>query len=132
MKRSDEATLEILRREIASCRICRDAPAKGLAYRLPHEPRPVAVISSNARILIAGQIWLNHRRRMRQHVLETIEEEAMHVCEMTRVFVSGPPPWRRPPLENVSRHLLHERHYDIWGAAQRVNDGSDSLHVRSL
>ena len=52
---SDEAMLEMLRHEIASCRICRDAPAKGLEYRLPHEPRPVAVISSSARILIAGQ-----------------------------------------------------------------------------
>ncbi|ANL47129.1 uracil-DNA glycosylase-like protein [Rhizobium phaseoli] len=52
---TDEARLETLRREIAACRICRDAPAKGSAHRLPHEPRPVAVISSNARILIAGQ-----------------------------------------------------------------------------
>ncbi|RUV39424.1 uracil-DNA glycosylase family protein, partial [Mesorhizobium sp. M1A.T.Ca.IN.004.03.1.1] len=52
---NDEATLETLRREIASCRICRDTPAKGPEYRLPHEPRPVAVISSSARILIAGQ-----------------------------------------------------------------------------
>jgi uracil-DNA glycosylase len=47
--------LDILRAEIAACRICRDTPARGEAYRLPHEPRPVAVISSKARILIAGQ-----------------------------------------------------------------------------
>ena len=51
----DEAMLEALRREIALCRICRDAPARGPEDRLPHEPRPVAVISSSARILIAGQ-----------------------------------------------------------------------------
>jgi uracil-DNA glycosylase len=37
--------------EIAACRICRDAATKPL----PHEPRPVAVLSATARILIAGQ-----------------------------------------------------------------------------
>ncbi len=47
--------MEALRRDIARCRICRDAPLKGMDDRLPHEPRPVAVISSMARILIAGQ-----------------------------------------------------------------------------
>lgn len=40
---------------IAACRLCRDAPAHGMADRLPHEPRPVAVLSATARILIAGQ-----------------------------------------------------------------------------
>lgn len=39
---------------IAACRICRDSPADPLKP-LPHEPRPVAVLSSSARILIAGQ-----------------------------------------------------------------------------
>ena len=47
--------LEALRAAVAACRVCRDAPARGAEYRLPHEPRPVAVISSTARILIAGQ-----------------------------------------------------------------------------
>ena len=47
--------LEGLRAAIAACRICRDAPARGPDDRLPHEPRPVAVISPAARILIAGQ-----------------------------------------------------------------------------
>lgn len=47
--------LEGLRREIAACRICRDAPLRGVDHRLPHEPRPVAVISTKARVLIAGQ-----------------------------------------------------------------------------
>ncbi|MCO6178631.1 uracil-DNA glycosylase family protein [Ciceribacter sp. RN22] len=47
--------LETLRREIALCRICRDRPRGGMAHRLPHEPRPVAVLSGTARILIAGQ-----------------------------------------------------------------------------
>lgn len=41
-----------LRAEIARCRICRDAP---LGPPLPHEPRPVAVLSATARILVAGQ-----------------------------------------------------------------------------
>lgn len=50
-----EARLETLRRAIAACTICRDMPARGAADRLPHAPRPVAVISSRARILIAGQ-----------------------------------------------------------------------------
>ncbi|CDZ29302.1 Uracil-DNA glycosylase [Neorhizobium galegae bv. officinalis] len=44
-----------LARAIAACRICRDAPAKGEGDRLPHEPRPVAVLSKTARVLIAGQ-----------------------------------------------------------------------------
>lgn len=51
----DQESLEALRLRIARCRICRDAPLKGEADRLPHEPRPVAVISRKARVLIAGQ-----------------------------------------------------------------------------
>ncbi len=47
--------LEKLRGAIASCRLCLDGPARGPADRLPHEPRPVAVLSRKARILIAGQ-----------------------------------------------------------------------------
>ncbi|XUY25538.1 uracil-DNA glycosylase family protein [Agrobacterium sp. rho-8.1] len=50
-----EQALGALRYDIAQCRICRDAPAKGFENRLPHEPRPVAVLSGKARILIAGQ-----------------------------------------------------------------------------
>lgn len=44
-----------LRSAIAACRICRDAPAGGEARALPHEPRPVAILSSTAPVLIAGQ-----------------------------------------------------------------------------
>ncbi|WP_438747913.1 uracil-DNA glycosylase family protein [Pararhizobium sp. O133] len=55
MTDAEDKRLEDLRVAIAACRICRDAPARGPEYRLPHEPRPVAVISSKARILIAGQ-----------------------------------------------------------------------------
>lgn len=40
---------------IARCRICRDDPAGGADCRLPHEPRPVAVLSATARVMIAGQ-----------------------------------------------------------------------------
>lgn len=38
--------------EIAACRICRDRPR---GTPLPHEPRPVVVLSRTARILVAGQ-----------------------------------------------------------------------------
>ena len=55
MADSEGDELEDLRAAIAACRICRDAPARGFEHRLPHEPRPVAVISSRARILISGQ-----------------------------------------------------------------------------
>ncbi|MDM9628321.1 uracil-DNA glycosylase family protein [Rhizobium sp. S152] len=51
----DEQALEALRLEIARCRICRDAPLRGPGDRLPHEPRPVVVISPKAKVLIAGQ-----------------------------------------------------------------------------
>ncbi|MBZ0165042.1 MAG: uracil-DNA glycosylase family protein [Notoacmeibacter sp.] len=37
---------------IRACRLCRDAPQ---GARLPHEPRPVVVVSQTARLLIAGQ-----------------------------------------------------------------------------
>jgi uracil-DNA glycosylase len=47
--------LRTLAAEIATCRLCRDDPARGFDYRLPHEPRPVVVLSGKARILIAGQ-----------------------------------------------------------------------------
>jgi len=50
-----EQTIERLRSAIAVCRICRDAPQGGPDKGLPHEPRPVVVLSSSARILIAGQ-----------------------------------------------------------------------------
>ena len=52
MKPDDIARLSA---EIAACRLCRDAPLRGPEDRLPHEPRPVAVLSPTARILIAGQ-----------------------------------------------------------------------------
>jgi uracil-DNA glycosylase len=55
LRSAPEGDIEKLRREIAACRVCRDAPARGADYRLPHEPRPVVVMSSQARILIAGQ-----------------------------------------------------------------------------
>ncbi|MDN2582380.1 uracil-DNA glycosylase family protein [Aquibium sp. ELW1220] len=47
-----DAGLDDLVAKIRACRICRDAPR---TRPLPHEPRPVVVASSNARILIAGQ-----------------------------------------------------------------------------
>ena len=47
----DPALAAMLER-IRACRICRDTPA---GRPLPHEPRPVVVASSRARVLIAGQ-----------------------------------------------------------------------------
>src|SRR3546814_20611210 len=47
--------LDELRRAIASCRLCWDGPARGPKDRLPHESRPVAVISRQARVLNARQ-----------------------------------------------------------------------------
>lgn len=44
--------LEAFLKRIRACRICRDTP---MGQPLPHEPRPVVVASSRARILIAGQ-----------------------------------------------------------------------------
>lgn len=43
---------EALAAEIRACRVCRDVPRGAV---LPHEPRPVLVVSSTAKILIAGQ-----------------------------------------------------------------------------
>ncbi|MDB5555583.1 MAG: uracil glycosylase superfamily protein [Rhizobium sp.] len=48
---SGPAEIDRLSAEIAACRVCRDAATKPL----PHEPRPVAILSATARILIAGQ-----------------------------------------------------------------------------
>ncbi|MXN67409.1 uracil-DNA glycosylase family protein [Stappia sp. GBMRC 2046] len=39
--------------EIAGCRLCRDAPAG--KHPLPHQPRPVCVLSETARIAVCGQ-----------------------------------------------------------------------------
>lgn len=55
MTEPDAGQIDMLAARIAACRICRDRPAKGEADRLPHEPRPVAVLSSTARLLIASQ-----------------------------------------------------------------------------
>lgn len=44
---------QVLAATIRACRICRDCPSQ--PQPLPHEPRPVVVMSSVARILIAGQ-----------------------------------------------------------------------------
>lgn len=46
------ARAKALAREIAACRVCRDTPRR---TPLPHEPRPVCVLSSTARIAICGQ-----------------------------------------------------------------------------
>jgi uracil-DNA glycosylase len=45
-------SLASLAENVRACRICRDAPR---GKPLPHEPRPVLVLSATARILIAGQ-----------------------------------------------------------------------------
>ncbi|UGY09044.1 uracil-DNA glycosylase family protein [Phyllobacterium pellucidum] len=47
------ADLGTLSAEIKACRICRDAPRYDPA--LPHEPNPVCILSSTARIAICGQ-----------------------------------------------------------------------------
>ncbi|MFI0846269.1 uracil-DNA glycosylase family protein [Mesorhizobium sp. IMUNJ 23232] len=53
MLRPDYAEeLERLAARIRACRICVDSP---IGRPLPHEPRPVVIPSSTARILIAGQ-----------------------------------------------------------------------------
>jgi uracil-DNA glycosylase len=44
--------IEALHHDIAACRLCLDHP---VGKPLPHAPRPVAVLSATARILIAGQ-----------------------------------------------------------------------------
>ena len=80
-------------------------------------------------ILIARPIGLNHGCRVRQHLLEPIEEEAVHVREMTRVFVGGPAPRRRSSLENRWRHLAHERQHDVRRAPQRIDDRPGSIHL---
>ncbi|MDR6758542.1 uracil-DNA glycosylase [Mycoplana sp. BE70] len=49
------AEIAALQASIAACRICRDQPLGGVQGRLPHEPRPVVILSATARILIAGQ-----------------------------------------------------------------------------
>ncbi|KFB10119.1 uracil-DNA glycosylase family protein [Nitratireductor basaltis] len=46
-------SVDLLERRIKACRLCRDAPT--YLPQLPHEPRPVAWLSSRAKILIAGQ-----------------------------------------------------------------------------
>ena len=48
---SNHEAIETLAARIAACRLCRDAAEKPL----PQEPRPVAVLSADARVLIAGQ-----------------------------------------------------------------------------
>ena len=47
----DPDPVESLSASIAACRLCRDIARTPL----PHEPRPVAVLSATARVLIAGQ-----------------------------------------------------------------------------
>lgn len=51
----DRGRIDLLANAISGCRICRDTPAQGMDKRLPHEPRPIVVLSSEARVLIAGQ-----------------------------------------------------------------------------
>lgn len=50
---SEDVAVGDLSGRMASCRVCRDAPARLPA--LPHEPRPIFVLSPRARIVIASQ-----------------------------------------------------------------------------
>src|SRR5215212_4572949 len=78
--------------------------------------------------MITGQVRPNNRRGVRQHALEPIEKQGMHVREMTSVFVSRPAarPWS--PLQDTWRDLTHEWQHDVWRPTQRVNNGRDSVH----
>ncbi len=49
---SAESRLDALLGEIRACRLCRDAPR---GKPLPHEPRPVLMVSRTAKICICGQ-----------------------------------------------------------------------------
>jgi uracil-DNA glycosylase len=46
------SSLSMLSMDIAACRVCVEKP---IGKPLPHEPRPVCVMSSNAKIAICGQ-----------------------------------------------------------------------------
>ncbi len=50
--RTQTRGLDALVKDVRACRLCRDAPT---GKPLPHEPRPVLVASSTARICICGQ-----------------------------------------------------------------------------
>lgn len=79
-------------------------------------------------ILIAGQVRLNHGRGSLQHVLEPIEEQGVHVSQMTRVLVRGPAARGGASLQDTWRHFAHEGHHDVWGATQCVEDGAGGVH----
>lgn len=53
------------------------------------------------RVLLAGQIRPNDWCGIAEHEIKTIEEERMHVREMTRVFMRGPSPRRWAAFEDV-------------------------------
>jgi uracil-DNA glycosylase len=48
-------SISALMQTVQACRLCYECPAGDYEKRLPHPPRPVLVLSSSARILIAGQ-----------------------------------------------------------------------------
>lgn len=50
-----DQTVAALMQTVKACRLCYDCPAGGMQKQLPHEPRPVLVMSTRARVLIAGQ-----------------------------------------------------------------------------
>lgn len=51
-KSGSSGSIDALAASIHACRLCRDQPD---GVRLPHEPRPVLVLSATARIAICGQ-----------------------------------------------------------------------------
>jgi hypothetical protein len=80
--------------------------------------------------LITRQVRLNHRRRFREHVLEPIEEQRVHVREVARVFVRRPSARRGAALQNTRRHFPYQWHHDLWRSTQRINNGRDAVHYR--
>ena len=75
------------------------------------------------RIARARIVRRDHRRRRREHQVEPIEEELVHVREVARMLVRRPLSRRRATLQDRRRNLAHERNDEVGSALERVDDG---------
>lgn len=75
------------------------------------------------RILVTGEIGLDYWGWVSQHHVEPLEEERMHMREVTCVLVSRPSFRRRAAPEDRRWYFANERLDDVGSARERVDYG---------
>src|SRR5262249_13574414 len=88
-------------------------------------------IHAKQQIVWIARAWIvrrDHRRRLREHLIESREKQLVHLGKVARVLVRRPFGGHRAALENRRRDFTHERQNDFGRALERVDNCGCCIH----